>query len=91
MSAGSFDATNCTSSQTLANETGGPLNGSRPKRYEYETAPDAQRAAVNRQHNLTRSKWVFRAYLDARAVGEDDEAAELFELWLRLLGRSAEP
>jgi hypothetical protein len=40
--------------------------------------------------NLTRSKLVFRAYLDARTTGEQDEADELFALWLRLLGR-AEP
>lgn len=41
--------------------------------------------------DLTRCKWVFRAYLDARACGEDDEAAELFALWLRLLGKERVP
>lgn len=38
--------------------------------------------------DLTRSKLVFRAYLDARACDDDDEAAELFQLWLTLLGRA---
>lgn len=44
-----------------------------------------------RVNGLTRSKLVFRAYLDARALGDDDEAAELFSLWLRLLGKEREP
>ncbi len=69
----------------------GPLHGGRrlDEKPSHTTESNLTRP-VNRQHNLTRSKWVFRAYLDARAVGEDDEAAELFELWLRLLGRSAD-
>jgi hypothetical protein len=47
--------------------------------------------AVLHADRISRAKLVFRAYLDARACGEDDEAAELFALWLRLLGKERRP
>ena len=53
--------------------------------------PGSTNTTTASAHDLTRSKLVFRAYLDARACGEDDEAAELFALWLRLLGRERAP
>jgi hypothetical protein len=91
---GSYEHTkhNTSGGRTLpaTNDKAGPLSETGLARCEKSgTAPDAQRDAVNRQHhNLTRSKLVFRAYLDAKLYDDADEAAELFELWLRLLGRA---
>jgi hypothetical protein len=63
----------------------GPLHGGRRLDEKPSHATESNLARpVNR---LTRSKLVFRAYVDAKLYGDADEAAELFELWLRLLGK----
>ena len=51
---------------------------------------------INRQNEahsnrLSRSKMVFRAYLDAKLIGDENEAANLLKLWLRLLGKAVKP
>ena len=45
---------------------------------------------INRQNEahsnrLSRSKMVFRAYLDAKLIGDENEAASLLKLWRSLL------
>lgn len=42
------------------------------------------------RRDLTRSKWLFCAYLDARACGDDEDTEKLFELWLTALRRATQ-
>ena len=82
MSAAHASHDNCTPPE---NRTGAPCEGAGLNETNgfYETT--AKQAPRVNQH--TRAKLVFKAWCDARVCGDDEDAAELFDLWLRLLGK----